>query len=240
MTKHIPGALLALALSAAATSLATGTATAQFYGSLGVGPAFVDNLSFRDPRTVNLLVDNGTAWTITGAVGYRFSPMVRTELELGYLDGSGKGTFQQNIITIAACGITPSQPCLDAAVTSDSKAKTAMAMGYLDIPTDTMITPYVGAGAGFLRQSLDVTGTARTGTGAGSPFTILDDSDTELALRGAAGITLDFGGNVEGDLGYTYTRASRPKLAGKGAFVAFNVNERAEVHAIKATARYKF
>jgi opacity protein-like surface antigen len=215
-------------------------AAAQVYGSLSLGPAKVQDLNFRDRATADLLLDAGTAWHLSGAIGYRFSPAIRAELNLGYLDGSATGTFRQNIITIAACGITPSQPCLDARVRSDIKGKTALAMGYLDFPANGALTPFIGLGAGLGRQSLDVVGTARTtGTGPGTPFTVIYGGATSFAYRATAGLSFDFG-PVAADLAYAYTRMGKPDLDARGAFVFFTFDRPLKVHALTATARFAF
>lgn len=214
-------------------------ASAQMYGSLSLGPAKVQDLNYRNTSTVDLLLDVDTGWQLQGAIGYRFTPMFRTEVNVGYLDADADGTFRQNIITIAACGITPSQPCLAADVDGKVKGTTVLGMGYLDIPTGGPITPYLGAGLGYGRQSLDVTGTTLIATGRGAPFTLLDDDDGGFAYRATAGIGLDLG-KVTGDIAYSYTRTDKPKLNGRGAFVAFTVDRPLRVHAITATVRVGF
>ncbi|MBM3514398.1 MAG: hypothetical protein FJX59_11885 [Alphaproteobacteria bacterium] len=228
-----------ICLAAACGSVAPVAAVAQVYGSLSLGPAKVQDLNFRDPSTADLLLDAGSAWQVSGALGYRFSPLLRAELNLGYLDGDAKGRQQQNIVTIAACGITPNNPCLDAAVTADIKGTTALAMGFVDIPTSGPIVPFLGAGIGVGRESLDVLGTARTGAGAGTPFTVLDDADSGFAIRGTAGISIDVG-SFQTDLAYAYTRTAKPKMTGRSSFISYTFDRPLRVHALTATARFAF
>ncbi|MCB2106781.1 MAG: porin family protein [Rhodobacteraceae bacterium] len=227
------------AAAAAGLFAAINTAQAQFYGSLSAGPAFVGDANFRDPATADLSIDYGTGWTINGALGYRFSPMVRGEIELGYLSADGSGPLTENILTIAACGNTPQQPCLDRDVDADLTAKTALASAFVDIPTGTAVTPYIGAGMGLMRQSLDIVGVGRTAQGAASPFTVMDDGSTEFAYRGALGFAFDMG-SMEGDIGYTYTRSSKPTLSGRSSFISFDYDRPVAVHAITAKVRLDF
>lgn len=232
-----PTAILMMGFSAAA--LLPTNAAAQMYGSLSLGPAKVQDLNYRDTATVDLLLDVGTGWQIQGALGYRFSPMFRAEVDVGYLDAEAEGTFRQNIITIAACGITPQQPCLAADVEGDVKSTTVFGMGYVDIPTRSAVTPFLGVGLGYARQGLDVEGRALAATGPGTAFTIMDDSDGGFAYRGTAGLAIDLG-SVTADLAYSYTQTEKPSLAGRGALVAFTFDRPLKVHAVNASVRIGF
>lgn len=235
--RAFPTVVLMLGLGAVA--LAPTNVAAQMYGSLRLGPAKVQDLNYRNTATVDLLLDVETGWQLQGAVGYRFSPMFRAEINVGYLDADAEGTFRQNIITIAACGITPQQPCLAADVEGDIKGTTVLGMGYVDIPTGGAVTPFIGAGLGYGRESLDVVGRALTATGPGTPFTIMDDGDGGFVYRAAAGLSLDLGG-VTGDVAYSYTQTEKPNLNGRGALVAFTFDRPLKVHAVTASVRVSF
>lgn len=227
--------LLTLAIIATIAS----SADAEMYGALSLGPAKIQDLNFRDRSTADLLLDTKSAWQLSGAIGYRFAPMFRAEISLGYLDGNARGMLQQNIVTIAACGITPNNPCLDAAVRADVKGTTALTMGYVDFATGGPVRPFIGLGVGLGRQSLEVTGSARTGNGPGTPFAVINGGDTEIATRATAGAAIDVG-SVEVDVAYAYTRTGKPSLPARGALVFFTFDRPLKAHALTATARIPF
>lgn len=51
-------------------------AAAQAYGALSLGPAKMQDMSFRDPATGDLLLDVKTARHMSGTLGYHWSPLV--------------------------------------------------------------------------------------------------------------------------------------------------------------------
>jgi opacity protein-like surface antigen len=233
----------ALAAAVAGTALASATAArAQegFYGSLQTGAAILGNMSNATPQsTTNLRLDLDTGWTLSGAVGYRFAQPFRAELTVDYLDGSLDGSYSENGIFVP-CGTFPNQPCLGPRVDGDVKAWSGFAMGYYDVDLGSRLTPYLGAGLGLVRTSLDVETTARLNNGTSREFDVIDDNDTELGYRLAAGLAYDLDPVVI-DVGYTFTTTARPNYAGRGSGIpAFNYAERLESHAVKAGVRLKF
>lgn len=220
-------------------AIAAAPAAAQTYGTLSLGPAKVEDLNFRDPQTANVLLDVGSAWQASGALGYRWSDHLRTEITLGYLDANAKGTQSLNIVTIAACGITPATPCLTSAVRGDVKGVTALAMGYVDLSTDGPVVPFLGAGVGMARQSLEINATQTSGPSTGGPFAIVDDGDNAFAYRATAGLTFNLAG-VDADLAYSYTRTAKPSLKGRSTFINFTFDRPLEVHAVTAAVRIGF
>jgi len=230
----------AAVIGALAVSTAPLRAQEGFYGSLQTGAAFLGNMTSVSPAGgANLSLDPGTAWTVGGAVGYRFAQPVRLELSVDYLDGSLKGAYSESGVFVP-CGTFPAQPCLGPGVEGDLNAWSGFAMGYYDLDLGNRLTPYVGAGVGLVRAGLDVETTARLNVGTSSEFDIIDDNDTELGYRVAAGVAYDIpGGQV--DVGYTYTTTNRPSYAGKGSGVpSFTFNRRLSAHAVKAGMRFGF
>lgn len=233
LSRSAPVTLLLLAISVPSA------AAAQVYGALSLGPAKVQDMNFRDPATADLLLDVKASWHLSGTLGYRWSPSVRTELSLGYLDGKITGAQRQNIVTIAACGLTPNAPCISGAVRGSVKNTTVLAMGFVDLVTPGPIVPYFGLGAGIGRESQDINATITSGPMSGEKFAIVDDGELEFAMRAAAGVTIDLG-NVEADVGYTFTRMSKPALTGRSTFISFVFDQPLRSHAVSAALRFGF
>lgn len=110
-------------------------------------------------------VDNG--YTIDAAIGYDYGDM-RSEIEVAYRN-SGVDGHKSN-------GASLNDP------DGQAESYAFMLNGYYDIPTGTVLTPYIGAGIGFARVDADSYDTAGT--------VFLDDGDTSFAYQAIAG--LDF------------------------------------------------
>lgn len=113
--------------------------------------------------------DPEDGYNLSAAMGYDYG-MLRSEIELGYR--------RNNVETHKLNGAVLATP--DGKGTSVS----AMVNGYVDIPTGTVITPYVGAGIGFAR--VDAKGYGSAGTD------FLDDGDTSFAYQAMTGLDFAF------------------------------------------------
>ncbi|MDX2143823.1 MAG: outer membrane beta-barrel protein [Rhodospirillaceae bacterium] len=210
-----------------------------FYGSLKTGAAMPGDLDFSDRATSDLRLDSETGWTLGGALGYRFSPLLRAELALDYLDADVDGSYRENVFAVP-CGTFANQPCLGPAVDGDVNALSGFAMGYFDVDTGTSLSPYLGAGLGFSRIGVDVNTTARLNNGTSSPLAIVDDSDTAFGYRATAGVSYTLKAAMI-DVGYSYTRHDKSSFAAKGSAVqAFAFRPRLDSHDIKAGVRLAF
>lgn len=110
-------------------------------------------------------------WGAFLAYGHRFTGGFRVEGELGY------STMDFD---------TARFPAGTAALGGDVDMYSLTGAGYYDIPTGTMLTPFVGAGAGVVHQRLD-RGTATLG---GVTVAADDDSTTDLTAFAEAGLTV--------------------------------------------------
>ncbi len=106
------------------------------------------------------------AFTGDIGIGYRFNANLRSDVTLGYT-GKFKPTCQ-NIETW-----------------------NAMLNGYYDIPTGTVVTPYLGAGVGWLH--------VKSNTGF---------KDDAVAVAAMAGVSIRASEKVDVDIGYRYTYAA--------------------------------
>lgn len=110
----------------------------------------------------------GDEQAFTGGIGagYRFNRNFRSDVTINY-----SGKFKP------AC--------------QEIRTWTAMLNGYFDIPTNSIITPYVGFGMGWMN--------VKSSTGF---------KDNALAISGMAGLTVKASQKVDVDVGYRYTYAA--------------------------------
>jgi opacity protein-like surface antigen len=115
-----------------------------FYLSLhgGVGLLQDTSLDYVNGAAPSRNVNFDTGWTVLGAAGYQVTPWWRTEIEFG-----GRGNGVSNI----SPGASPS---------GSVQANTLMLNGYVDIPNQGPVTPYLGAGLGkaWISHSLTADG----------------------------------------------------------------------------------
>lgn len=102
--------------------------------------------------------DNESVAVIGGGVGYQFNDNLRTDLRGDY---AGVGN-------------------------DDVSFGSVLANVYFDIPTETIFTPYIGAGLGY--------GWAETSTG----------EQNGVAFAGMAGVEVNLTDNLSADVGYRY------------------------------------
>jgi outer membrane autotransporter protein len=121
---------------------------------------YADGVSARETELKN-------GYYMQGAIGYDYG-MFRSELELSYRRNDVDG----HELNGAALG-NPG---------GDAESFAGMLNGYIDIPTGTVVTPYIGAGIGFARVDANEYDT--------SGVDFLDDGETDFAYQGMAG--LDF------------------------------------------------
>jgi opacity protein-like surface antigen len=133
--------------------------------------------------------ENDPAFVINGAIGVELNPMIRAEGEIGFhlnsADQGGTGvdwTFR----TISFMG-----------------------NGYFDIPTNSPLRPYVGAGLGFALVELE-----------GENFGLTaDDSDLVGAFQLMAGVGFDISPRATLTFGYRYFTTTDPGFnSGFGSF----------------------
>ncbi len=129
-------AFLAIVLGALLWIGVGSPALAQYYvsGSLGFQQE-VDKTVSTDIAPVNFSFNPGVAANV--AVGYRFPWNFRVEVEGGYLQTSLKSG--------SALGVTLT-------TTGNINIYTGMVNAFYDVPTDTILLPYIGAGLGFASE----------------------------------------------------------------------------------------
>ncbi|MCI5048767.1 MAG: outer membrane beta-barrel protein [Rickettsiales bacterium] len=191
-----------------------------YFGFSG-GMGFVSDGSFEETggagRNGDLSYDEG--YGFTGSVGYRFSgrnlfsDSIRVELE-GGLWVNKVESFAQS---------TGVMNTLDDEVTM----QTTMMNVLFDFNAGSGFKPYVGAGIGAGRMTLD------------SSFFNVDDTDAVFAYQGMLGITYQPWGmkNTEFGLGYRYLGTSDPQFTDTSGTV---IDTEYSAHLIELNTRFRF
>jgi opacity protein-like surface antigen len=163
------------------------TPWSRFYLSLhgGVGLLQSTSLDYVNGALPSRSVDFNPGWTVVGAAGFQITPWWRTEIEVG-----GRGNGVRNI----SPGIGPG---------GSVQATTLMFNGYLDIPNQGPVTPYVGAGFGkaWISHSLTVDGATLTpGDNTSWPwaYQFMAGANIAIAPRWTAGVEYRFLGTERG------------------------------------------
>ena len=180
--------LIASALVAGLFVSMAGTASAEqpgLYLGLGGGLNFLSDADLRGAG-VSDKADFNTGWAVIGTVGYAFTPNWRTELELGYR--------RNNVDSLSGGGGN----------SGHVGAESAMGNVLYDFANTSKWTPYLGVGAGV--QRYQARGFQPTGT------TSLNDSDTNLAAQGIAGVSYDVAPNTQLFLDYRYLLSQDPSV----------------------------
>ncbi|MGE0109511.1 MAG: outer membrane protein [Bdellovibrionales bacterium] len=209
--------LLTTALIAfnAAPALADDTVpTKGFYTALGMGVSMTNDADV-DFKTAgvkdSLNVDDDFA--IAGAVGYRFTPWLRVEAEIGHFGGELGNNADVGVMTY-------------------------MANAYVDWQNSSRFTPYAGFGLGMASISTDISTTAII---AGSSYTLSsDDSDTAFAWQAGVGVGYRITDRWSADLGWRYIATNDVSLNTTLAGTALPVETSLSSNIIRAGIRYEF
>jgi len=211
---------IAAVLCAAAAPQSQAADVLGFYGTLSAGAAESETMTFAQASTANLSLDPKTGWALEASLGYHVSDLLRAAVAFGYGMNALRGRFQENVVTIAACGNTPSFPCLSPDVTGDINTLDAFAMGYVDLPLGVVFQPYPGAGVGIVRADVDAHSRGAMNNGTVSQFDLINANSSAMAYRGKVGFTLPIG-LTEADVAYAYTVTDKLSLPGRGPNVTF-------------------
>jgi len=208
------------------------------YGSMRTGKAWIGNMHYDNPVVAELDLDADSAGSFGGSIGYRFAGPFRADVNIDYLDADFDGRYREFTVITIPCGESPGTPCLGPGVDGDLSALSAFAMGYYDMDVMDKLTAHVGAGLGMIRQGIDVATAARFNNGTSEIFSIIDDNDTTVGYRLAAGVGYDVGVATI-DVGYSFTTASRSSFAATGSGIpGFDLEPRLKSHSIDLALRF--
>lgn len=176
-------------------------------------PYFSGNIGFGirpDASATGISVDiqNDPAFVINGAIGAKLNPMIRVEGEIGYhfntadLLPAFSNEFSFSMVSF-------------------------MANGYFDIPTNSPLRPYLGAGIGFAIAGVEEEFLGATST----------DSDLVGAFQLMTGLGFDLNPQVTFTVGYRYFTTTDPDF-----FTAFGPPFEMEFtsHDVLFGARFRF
>jgi outer membrane protein OmpA-like peptidoglycan-associated protein len=214
--------LKTLMLTAAAVAICGGTAHADptdkgNYVSFGAGWNYQQNNVFKSGLGRDQ-TDFDSGYVGTVAIGHAWGQNMRTELE---------GSYRHNdISSIKGTGATGGS--------GDFHSWNAMVNEYYDFHNRTNWTPYVGAGVGASFQSAHHIGNAF------APGTTIDDTDTEFAYQGIAGVDYWTTQHSAWGVRYNYFGTTRGKFdtdsAAAGGARGLDENN----HAVLVTYRFNW
>lgn len=125
--------------------------------------------------------ENDPAFVVNGAIGMELNPMLRVEGEIG---------LHHNTADIS--GVFPDEYTF--------RAISFMGNGYFDVPTNSPLRPYVGAGVGVAVVNLE----------DDFGFGTTDDSDLVAAYQLMAGLGFDLSPKATLTFGYRYFTTTDP------------------------------
>ena len=157
-----------------------------WYGSLNGGLLFLQDADGNFGPIGGVETSYDTGYSFSGALGYRFGNNFRAEGEFGY----GHSSIDEVKVGGGTYGVSD----------GDVNIYSFTANGFYDIPTGTLITPYVGAGIGLVRTDFD-TGTVNVN---GTTVSGSRDDDTNLTLLAEVGAAVAVAPNIAVVPSYRY------------------------------------
>jgi len=165
------------------------------------GPVVPDVTDSVEVDDFGLSLETNTGFGISGALGYRFTRALRTELELGYNRNSAErlvidGISLQSAVLPLPVDLPETKLDLDGQV----ETWNLMASGYYDIQTNSPFQPYLGGGIGIAKVSAN-------GINADLPALLnrsidLDDDGVSFIFQVKAGTAYQIGDRGSVSLGY--------------------------------------
>jgi opacity protein-like surface antigen len=231
---------LLTAMAVTTTALAAHPAAAQTYLRGTVGIAFPERANFSDVDPTNatlgsgvrLFGDMGHSVAFGGGIGYRWSPVVRTDLTLTYMP-----SLQFRGGDDAGLGLSGS---------GDVKPLVGLANIYLDIGglapgTFGRFQPYLGIGAGIARNEL---GTFTTSVG-GVNTTIAGATRNGFAWSGTVGVGYLVTDHVIFDFEYKYFDVGEIRSGTRATTLGVTVQTGgikadSDIHTVNLGVRFQF
>lgn len=164
--------------------------------------------------------------------GYHFNDYLRADLNLGYLPGN-KISVGYDDSAIAA------EPTV-ASASLKNYAFSGILNGYVDLGTYVGITPYLGAGIGFVRSTRKLSANYSTANGDDTDDFVMNDDKTKYSLAYTlnAGLAYQVSKNVSVDLGYQYFSAPDAEYVTAESLTSFPVHKGISNHQVKLGLRY--
>lgn len=224
-------ALLALVFISVSAS-ANAQQLSGFYVRGDVGGAFGNDTTFSDPGVFNGSTSGniGSSVIFGGGIGYRFSPLFRSDVTLDYIP-SFRASGRSSIGSTSSANI-------------DSLV--GMVNGYFDLNgafpnTFGAFQPYLDAGFGFSSNSMGST----TLNAPGGPFNFSSNTNTDFAWALGAGVAYPLSQNLLIDVAYRYIDLGQAqtgtRLTGPGGSITVSPAKGSlSTNIVTAGLRYQF
>jgi len=167
------------------------------------------NKSVYDVESLEDNIDNNRLGGSIG-FGYHFTDLLRADVNLAYI---------------------ASDDYDDGVISAERRVWGGMVNGYLDLGTFVGLTPYVGAGAGLLYTTHEISGADPFLTDTFNSI----DSQYEFAYALNAGVNYQMTKNLSVDVGYQYLNSPGTKYVDVDAGT---VEEGVDFHQVKVGLRY--
>ncbi|TPI17393.1 MULTISPECIES: outer membrane protein [unclassified Mesorhizobium] len=164
--------------------------------------------------------------------GYHFNDYLRADLNLGYLPGNKVSVGYDDSATAA-------EPTI-ASAHLKNYAFTGLLNGYVDLGTYVGVTPYVGAGVGFIRSKSKLSASYTTENGDDTDDFVLKNNRTQYAFAYTlnAGLAYQVSKNLLVDLGYQYFSAPDAEYVTAESLTSYPVRKGISNHQVKLGLRY--
>jgi opacity protein-like surface antigen len=214
MMKHIARSLsLASVLTIWSAGALSQQMQSEWYGEVGAGVAFQSETDL-DQLGIPFSADYDTGFIVSAAVGRQF-PESRLEAELFY--------SENDFDSISILG-------LSAALDGDVSVFGGLLNIFYDFDTGTQWQPFIGAGAGYARVSIDDASTL------GIPFS--DDDDSVFAYQFKFGLAYQY--NSTTSLLINYRFLGTEDLEFTDAFGVTFSADGVENHSVQVGVRFRF
>jgi len=181
---------------------------------IGAGAGWSDLQEMKNNGT-DIRFDNG--FLVSGFAGYNFGAL-RAEGEIGYR--------HHDVKSLSSGGVGLTSP------SGDASALSFMANGIYSFFPQSRFTPYLGAGIGVARLSLNSV--------AGSGATIVDSDDTRFAYQGIAGVSYALTPSVSLGLDYRYFATLDPTFTRTAAGGGGSFSPQYHTHNVLLSLTYHF
>jgi opacity protein-like surface antigen len=164
--------------------------------------------------------------------GYHFNDYLRADLNLGYLPGNKVSVGYDDSATAV-------EPTI-ASANLKNYAFTGLLNGYVDLGTYVGVTPYVGAGIGFIRSTSKLSASYTTENGDDTDDFVLKNNRTQYAFAYTlnAGLAYQVSKNLLVDLGYQYFSAPDAEYVTAESLTSYPVRKGISNHQVKLGLRY--
>ncbi|MDF2389439.1 porin family protein [Nostoc ellipsosporum NOK] len=195
-----------------------------------------ENGDFTFPSTINneSFGESENAVFASIGFGYHFNDYLRADVNFGYLPGN-KASFGYDDSAVVALPTLPTQ----GSGSLKNYAFSGIVNGYVDLGTYVGVTPYVGAGVGFVRSSRKLSATYVDNNVPANSFSVQDNATQySFAYTLNAGLAYQLSKNVSVDLGYQYFSAPSAEYVTAESLTSFPVHKGISNHQVKLGLRY--